>query len=339
MPRRQQSSGPVNPLDVVVQIVGLIFGSGPGAKQKAAFTSALLIAALTVCTGGWYLFQPQARKQEIGRTVANYSQSHKQIRVTELLWDIWTLYIRRPFVPTQVQGGENIVFGGEPQRGAFPYEVRTLYNTAYTVGYCEDLDDPVWVGYRVFDLTTTPRLAKRPEGFFVDPRTVDRVEPGDYTSSGYDRGHMAPNYAIGTRFGAAAQEETFKMSNVCPQRHRLNAGLWKDLELKVAENYTGRYGQVWVIDGPIFGPLDRLPRLRNKASVPEAFYMIIVQQHEGGVRAEAFIMGQDTPASGALDPYLTSVGEIERRTGLKFFPKLEKQAQTALETQINSAVW
>ena len=102
------------------------------------------------------------------------------------------------------------------------------------------------------------RPPKRPEGFFTDPRTAARVESADYSESGYDRGHMAPNYAIGTRYGAAAQEETFKMSNVCPQRHRLNAGLWKDLETKIADNYTGRYGQVWVIDGPVFGPEDRL---------------------------------------------------------------------------------
>lgn len=216
---------------------------------------------------------------------------------------------------------------------------RTLYNTAYTVGYCEELEDPAWVGYRVFDVGSHPKLGPRPRSFFLDPRTSARVEPGDYTGSGYDRGHMAPNYAIGTRFGQAAQEETFKMSNVCPQRHRLNAGLWKDLELKVAENYTGRYGQVWVIDGPVFGPLDRLQRLRNKVVIPEAFYMIVLQQHEGGVRAEAFIMNQETPASGSLDPYLTTISEIEGRTGLSFFPKLEPAARAALENQSNGAVW
>ena len=147
----------------------MLFGNGQGASQKAAFTSMLLVVALSIGTFGWYLFQPRPRKQEIGRTIANYSQSHKNIQVTELLWDIWTLYIRRPFVPTQVQGGENIVFGGEPERGAFPYALHTLYNTAYTVGYCEDLDNPAWVAYRVFDLTSTPKLARRPEGFFVDP--------------------------------------------------------------------------------------------------------------------------------------------------------------------------
>lgn len=293
-----------------------------------------------VLTGGWYLFQPTERKHEIGQVVTNYSQQHKQIKVTEVLWDIWTLYFRRPFVPTSLPAGEGSVFaGGEPERTSFPHEIRVLHNTAYTVGYCDDLDDPAWVCYRVFDLPGHVIPPKRPEGFFVDARTAARVEPSDYTSSGYDRGHMAPNYAIGTRFGKQAQEETFLMSNVCPQRHRLNAGLWKDMETRIADNYAGRYGQVWVIDGPVFGPEDRLPRLRNKVPVPEAFYMVIIQQHEGGVRAEGIVIDQEAPSSGSLDNYAVSIGDIEHRTGLNFFPKLEPQAQTQLETQTVSALW
>ena len=67
--------------------------------------------------------------------------------------------------------------------------------------------------------------------------------------------------------------------------------------------------------------------------------MIVIQQHEGGVRAESFIMGQDTPAGGSLDPYLTTIGEIARRTGLNFLPQMEKNAQAALEAQQNSTVW
>ena len=328
-PRRQQ--GPANPLDLVLQLVGLFFGGGSGGRQRAAAASFGVVALCVVFTGGWYLFQSHDRKQEIAQLVGNYQQQHKHIQVTEILWDIWTLYFSKPFVPTNIQGGDQTLLAGEPQRTNFPHELRTLHNTAYTVGYCDALDNPAWVGYRVFDVNGNPHPPKRPEGFFVDTRTAARVESGDYTSSGYDRGHMAPNFAIGTRYGAEAQEQTFLMSNVCPQRHRLNAGLWKDLELKIADNYTGRYGQVWVIDGPIFGPLDRLQKLHGKVPIPEAFYMIVLQQHEGGVRAEGFIMDQDTPASGSLAPYLVSIREIERRTGLEFFPKLEPAAQTQLE--------
>ena len=337
-PNRRAPSNP-NPLDLVLRLVAAFFADSRGGSQKAAAASLMVVALCVVLTGGWYLFQPTERKHEIAQLVGNYSQQRKHIKITEVLWDIWTQYVRRPFVPTRVQTGEGPLLAGEPERIHFPHNLRVLYNTAYTVGYCDDLANPAWVGYRVFDLSGHPRPPKRPEGFFLDPRTSARVEPGDYLSSGYDRGHMAPNFAIGTRFGAAAQEETFRMSNVCPQRHRLNAGLWKDLEARIADNYTGRFGQVWVLDGPIFGSEDRLQRLRGKVPIPQGFYMIVLQKHEGGVRAEGFIFDQEAPSTGSLDDYIISIDEIERRTGLSFFPKLEKSAQTQLERQSPASAW
>lgn len=331
-PGRQNNSDPIR---VALTLLGLVLRGGPAARLLVGVP--VLLAVLTL---GWYGFQPRERKEEVNQLVANYTQKHKQIRLTELVWDIWTLYFNRSFVSTGVRTGQqDFVFGGEPERAGFPHAIRPLYNTAYAVGYCDALDNPVWAAYRVFDLKERPHLGRRPESFFVDTRTAARVEPGDYTGSGYDRGHMVPNYAIGTRFGPQAQEETFLMSNVCPQRHSLNAGMWKELELRVADNLTGRFGQVWVLDGPIFGPEDRAPRIHNKVPVPEAFYMIVAQQHEGGVRAQAFVLDQEAPASGDPGRYLTSIAEVERRTGLNFFPKLERQAQEKLENQRPTAMW
>lgn len=346
MPRPRRSSSPRNnpdPLTLIFQILNALFVRGGGGRRGGPAALAVVVApvVLAVLTFGWYLFQPRERKEEVQQLVGNYSQQHKHIRLTEVLWDIWTLYFSRSFVHTTTPpaGAGDMVYGGEPQRGAFPHSVRSLYNSGYVVGYCDVLENPVWAAYRVFDLQQPPRLARRPESFVVDTRTAVRVEPGDYTGSGYDRGHMAPNYAIGTRYGWQAQEETFFMSNVCPQRHRLNAGLWKELELRVADNYTGRFGQVWVLAGPIFGPEDRLRRIGGNVPVPEAFYMIVVQQHEGGVRVLPIVVDQEAPASGELNRYLTTVAEIERRTGLNFFPKLDKSAQAKLETIRPGSVW
>lgn len=335
MPRRPPAPKNSDPLTLIFQVLLALFGRG-GAARLIVLGPVLL----AVLTFGWYLFQPHERKEEVNRLVSNYTESHKKVQLTELLWDVWSLYFSRDFIPTRAPANaDEIVYGGEPRRGAFPHEVRPLYNQAYAVGYCDALANPVWAAYRVFDLKGPRQLGARPEGFEVDPRTAARVEPGDYSGSGYDRGHMAPNYAIGTRFGPAAQEQTFLMSNVCPQRHRLNAGVWKDLELRVADNYTGRYGQVWVIDGPVFGPDDRLARLRNKVPVPVAFYMIVIQQHEGGVRVLPFLVDQEAPDRAQPGSYLTSVAEIERRTGLNFFPKLDAQAQAKLESVKPDAIW
>jgi endonuclease G, mitochondrial len=177
----------------------------------------------------------------------------------------------------------------------------------------------------------------RPEVFETDLRTAARVAPADYTNSGYDRGHMAPNYAIATRYGEEAQRETFLMSNIVPQRHALNAGVWKQMEMNVATSYPARFGEVWVIVGPVFG--SRAEKLRNGTVVPEAFFKIVIDESDGRVRAQAFIFPQETPAGAEAGGYLVSIDEIEQRTGLDFLPELPDTAEDALEAKRAERVW
>ena len=127
------------------------------------------------------------------------------------------------------------------------------------------------------------------------------------------------------------------MSNICPQRHALNAGPWKQLEQKIATNYAGRFGEVWVLAGPVFGANPE--RLHRRVAIPEAFYMIIVDESDGRVRAEAFLFPQETPASAPLESYVTSIYEIEKRTGLDFLSELPDAAENALEARKVDRVW
>jgi hypothetical protein len=64
-------------------------------------------------------------------------------------------------------------------------------------------------------------LRRAPTDFVVDRRLSAPVKPEDYVRTGFDRGHLAPNLAIGRWFGAEAQRETFLMSNVVPQAPEL----------------------------------------------------------------------------------------------------------------------
>ncbi len=103
----------------------------------------------------------------------------------------------------------HIAFGSEnnPPFYAGPpaSEATTIIeNTGFTVGYSELHKNPVWVSYRLFKVDD-PVSGKRPSKFKVDERTEACVRHDDYTHSGYDRGHIAPNYAIATRFGREAQ--------------------------------------------------------------------------------------------------------------------------------------
>jgi endonuclease G len=148
---------------------------------------------------------------------------------------------------------------------------------------------------------------------------------------------MAPNYAIATRFGAAAQRETFLMSNITPQRHALNAGLWAEIEMKIATSYPARYGEVWVITGPVFGTNPQ--RLRAGVCVPEAFFMIVVDENEGKLRTLALLVPQETAANADPERFLTSIDEIQRRTGLDFLSELDDAAEREVESGRAKRVW
>lgn len=218
-------------------------------------------------------------------------------------------------------------------------EVRLLANRAYLVGYSDTLGNPLWAAYRVGDVNPLPAPAERPERFEIDARTIARVPPDSYSGTGYDRGHLAPNYAIATRYGEEAQRETFLMSNVMPQRHGLNAGLWKRLEMEIATSWPARFGEVWVVTGPVFAARPAQLGGKNGPAVPEACYMIVVDESAERVRALAFVLPQTPPAGASVEDFLTTVDEVERRTGLDFFADLPAAAQTQLEATRAAHVW
>lgn len=293
-------------------------------------------AVLLAVMAGWFVMQPPARKEEVVRLVSNSFARNKNVKLVDVAWDIYQLYYSPDFVrvPTP-EGDRSVVYGGEPRAVNYPHAIRVLSNEAYLAGYCDEKGNPLWAAYRSFDLSPLPTAPERPERFEVDRRTVARVEPGDYTHSGYDRGHLAPNHAIAVRHGEGAQRETFLMSNIIPQRHGLNAGLWKQLEMRIGTSYPARFGEVWVVAGPVFG--ERPARLAGKVAVPEGCFMIVKDESDGRLRTMAFIFPQD--AAGELGDYLTTIEEIERRTGLDFLPELEEDVQVAVERQRASRVW
>lgn len=309
-------------------------------KRSRSFrrTKVFLVANLLLwgALGGWYLIQPSTRQEGVARLVGNALDGRKQITAFDVAWDLWQLYYSEDFVTVVAPGDATHLYGGtpRPRPGAAP--VRVLANAGYVTGYSDELGNPLWAAYRVRDAEPGP-APERPDSFMVDRRTVARIEPDFYSRSGYDRGHLAPNHAIATRYGPAAQEETFLMSNIIPQKHALNAGLWKQLEQRIATNYPGRFGEVWVLAGPVFGT--RPEKLRGRVAVPEACYMIIVDENEGRVRAAAFLFPQEIPAEAPLADFLTTIDEIERRTGLDFLHELPDPAGTLLETRKLERVW
>ncbi len=301
------------------------------------------LVLLICCTAGyvWYRLQDQEKQQHLqSRTLAWLDDARDSTWLppqTRFILDWIAEQIplsRGPVVHADAYAGDRThVYGGLPHSDR---NLTVLVNQGYLVGYDEQRRNPAWVAYRVFPPQSfTP--PQRPEEFQVDRRTRARVHPRDYSRSGYDRGHMAPNLAIALLYGPEAQQETFLMSNILPQSPELNRNVWKQLEARIIRNYAPRFQEVWVITGPIYRTPPRA--MSSGVSIPEACFKILLDEHDEGLRTLSFIIPQDV--HGDEDParFLTSVREIERRTGLNFFNQLPENTQEKLETVISPRLW
>ena len=106
---------------------------------------------------------------------------------------------------------------------------KILVRRGYTVSYNLKHNLPNWVAW---ELTPDKLIEResRSDKFLPDPDLPEdaAVTTDDYKRSGWDRGHMCP--AGDNRWHWRAMQESFYMTNICPQHHNLNRGDWKELE-------------------------------------------------------------------------------------------------------------
>ena len=185
----------------------------------------------------------------------------------------------------------------------------------YALGYSEEHEQAAWVMYRLTREEVLTKAAKRTDDFREDPNIPTfSALPSDYSHSGFDRGHLAP--AEDMKFSDVTMQESFYMSNMSPQRPEFNRGIWKKLEKQV-RRFAYNEGSVFVITGPILERNLKKIGNANKVSVPRYFYKVVYDETPPH-KMIAFVLpneGSDKPVAD----YVTSVDEVERRTGLDFF--------------------
>lgn len=232
----------------------------------------------------------------------------------------------------------SVFFAGAPKRtgDVQPADIKVLDRGEFAVGWSPSLRRPVWCAYHV-----TPdvlyQTGQRPN-FSKDKEAANSPAPGDYTRSGYDRGHMVPNHAIESRYGADDQKKTFLMSNIAPQTPALNQGVWRNVEHRIADFWPAKYGEIWVIVGTI--PNRRGETLSGTdIEIPGRFYQVIVAQEGMDVRALAVVFDQHVPWREWAARNIVSIDELEEEAGLDFLPDLPKFIQNPLEAETPSRLW
>lgn len=175
---------------------------------------------------------------------------------------------------------------------------------------------------------------ERGNAFLQDQGVKGCPTPQDYAGSGMDRGHLVP--AADLKWAPDAMRQSFLLTNICPMHKALNEGGWAKLEEKVRE-WTARDSALLVFTGPVFSEADST-LANGRVTVPSAYYKVIMAPCVRPRRAIAFIY-PNGHSGGRLQQYAVSVDEVERMTGLDFFPTLPDEEQQRLESVVNLDAW
>jgi endonuclease G len=133
--------------------------------------------------------------------------------------------------------------------------------------------------------------------------------------------------------------ETFLMSNMQPQLHSLNAGVWKSLEGYVQD--LVRHGlEAYVIAG-CYGDGGTLNN-KGKVKIPDHCWKIVLLLTEGksdlsrideNTRVIAVDMSNTNSTGVGWKSLRTTVDDIEAKTGLNFFSTLSRPIEEILESR------
>jgi endonuclease G len=238
---------------------------------------------------------------------------------------------------------ENLLYQGKPEATAWGVKTwfRTLRNHGFIVGYSDIRGNPLWTEYAIYPVDESIPSLPRPSRFKTDWRAINRIKHDDYTKSGYDRGHNAPNYAMSHLYGKDGQSDSFLMTNISPQTPKLNRQFWQRLEEAEVKYFTKLADKVWVITGPVFtGSTERLSS-SWRVEIPDAFYKIYITQAKTNqdFKVLAFLVPQTVKGNEPLAQFVTSIDTIETQTDLDFFSDLDDVIENKLEASIEPQAW
>jgi endonuclease G, mitochondrial len=198
----------------------------------------------------------------------------------------------------------------------------------FAVLYSGVTKTPVWsaehlTAARVRKAATLPRPKYGP--FHTDDNLPvgHRSMLADYHSVGktLDRGHRAPN---GDMSDDESQFNSFALSNIVPQAACNNELIWEGIESAV-RNLAKRYGEVYVVTGPIYSnqPPDTIGR--DKVAVPTRLFKAVFDSKLGAPGVYITTNSNDV----GDDYQILSVKEFAKQTGIDPFPSLLSNLKAA----------
>lgn len=204
----------------------------------------------------------------------------------------------------------------------------------FALSYNEKYEQAEWVFYEAKDSDARNGDYKRPY-FIKDPKVkTGSADWKNYKNSGYDKGHLCP--AGDMKFSKEAFNETFYTSNISPQKKDFNAGVWNRLEQKV-RYWSGKYDGIYVVTGGVLS--DGLKTIgKEEIAVPNYFYKILLDVENNEYKMIAFLVPHEN-SKLPLYEFVVSIDEIEKMTGIDFFPVLPDSIENKLEKSSDYKSW
>jgi endonuclease G len=223
------------------------------------------------------------------------------------------------------------------------------------LSYNRDRGTPNWVSWHL-DTSWSGEL-ERFDTFRPDPRIPAdwyRVQATDYFSSGFDRGHHAPNADRDHQDRIPLNQETFLMTNMTPQAPDQNQGPWADMEndlraIAKAGNelyiVMGGYGSGGTGDNGFAATI-----ANGMVTVPSSTWKVALVLPTGendatrascGSRTIAVIMPNSNTHNGSnirddnWQDFIVSVDAVETLTGYDFFSELPDAVENCVEAGKN----
>ena len=328
--------------------------AGTGSNPVSQTVTVPDAATFTVTAGGNVTYQWKKNGVNIsGATSNTYTTPRTTLAETSATFTVQVgSTLSSPAVLTVTQ--PRAVYAGDPIAvPAKPLNILEYCTTwsaqgAFRVGYDEAMKNPLWSAACCYQLDT-PLAFDNSRNFRADPRSSAGITDGDYSGTGFSRGHQTMLSDMGYRYGTSGANPTCYMTNIAPQMQDQNGGIWNALENAVTGSWSGttwttkglvwNAGRLWVTTGPVFGP-NPATISAKKIPVPVAFYKVMVKEVNGVPQALAVVIQhQPAPATGDSAKFVTSVERLEELTGLNLFPALPGTAPADFRTRVDVRGW
>lgn len=201
-----------------------------------------------------------------------------------------------------------------------------LYNRSYLI--------PTWVFWHLTAAHSDGEYA-RDNCYYEDEEVgFPRAQNDDYKESGWTRGHMCP--AGDNKWDKRAMMESNLLTNICPQHASLNSGLWNVIE-RDCRKWAHEYGDLYIVCGPVLLNKEHITIGKNKVVVPEAFFKVILRLNPKPA-AIGFVI-RNSEEKKKKDHFINTVDDVERITGIDFFPTLPDSIENEVEAFANIGDW